>query len=184
MTADPFPNYIAGAWAAGSDAALNINPSDLNDAIGYYAQASASQTGEAIECAAAAFPKWRATSPLVRFEALDRIGSEILARVDELGDMLAREEGKTLPESIGEVARAGQIFKFTAMDTHFLRQCHRHPGHSLSMILSFFMAQVHHLHPALYRLVITIHQTLIGTLYVLNIAVNQNKQHPSGNGNK
>ena len=42
------------------------------------------------------------------------MGTEILARRAELGDLLAREEGKTLPEAIGEVARAGNIFKFFA----------------------------------------------------------------------
>ena len=63
MTADPFPNYIAGTWAAGSDASANINPSDLNDTIGEYAQAGAAQTADAIEAATAAFPKWRASSP-------------------------------------------------------------------------------------------------------------------------
>ena len=118
MTVNLFPNYIAGTWAAGSDAAPNINPSDLNDTIGDYAQASADQTAEAIEAAAAAFPKWRATSPLVRFEALDRIGSEILARVDELGDMLAREEGKTLSEAKAEAHRAGHLFKYFAAETY------------------------------------------------------------------
>lgn len=118
MTADPFPNYIAGAWAAGSGSVPNINPSDLNDTIGDYAQASAMQTADAIEAAAAAFPKWRATSPLVRFEALDRIGSEILARVDELGNMLAREEGKTLPEAKAEAHRAGHLFKYFAAEAY------------------------------------------------------------------
>ena len=118
MSVDQFPNYIAGTWADGSDAATNINPSDLNDTIGHYAQASAAQTVEAIECAAAAFPTWRNTSPLVRFEALDRIGSEILARVDELGDMLAREEGKTLPEAKAEAHRAGHLFKFFAAESY------------------------------------------------------------------
>ena len=112
MTLNPFPNYIAGTWAASSDTAPNINPSDLNDTIGQYAQASANQTAQAIEAAAIAFPKWRATSPLVRFEALDRIGSEILARVDEMGDMLAREEGKTLSEAKAEAHRAGHLFKY------------------------------------------------------------------------
>lgn len=118
VTVDLFPNFIAGTWAAGNDAAPNINPSDLNDTIGHYAQASAKQAAEAIECAAAAFPKWRATSPLVRFEALDRIGSEILARVEELGDMLAREEGKTLPEAKAEAHRAGHLFKYFAAETY------------------------------------------------------------------
>ena len=118
MIVDTFPNYIAGTWAAGDDAAANINPSDLNDTIGEYARASANQTAVAIECAAAAFPKWRATSPLVRFEALDRIGSEILARVDELGDMLAREEGKTLAEAKAEAHRTGHLFKYFAAEAY------------------------------------------------------------------
>ena len=118
MTVDPIPNYIAGTWATGSDAVSNINPSDLNDTIGDYAQASTNQTAEAIEAAAAAFPKWRAASPLIRFEALDRIGSEILTRVDELGDMLAREEGKTLPEARAEAHRAGHLFKYFAAEAY------------------------------------------------------------------
>ncbi len=118
MTVDSFPNYIAGTWASGRNASLNINPSDLNDTIGHYAQASASQTVDAIEAAAAAFPKWRATSPLARFEALDRIGSEILARVDELGDMLAREEGKTLAEAKAEAHRSGHLFKYFAAEAY------------------------------------------------------------------
>ena len=118
MTLNPFPNYIAGTWAASSDTAPNINPSDLNDTIGQYAQASVNQTAQAIEAAAIAFPKWRTTSPLVRFEALDRIGSEILARVDEMGDMLAREEGKTLSEAKAEAHRAGHLFKYFSAETY------------------------------------------------------------------
>ena len=81
-------------------------------------EANANQTVQAIEAATVAFPKWRATSPLVRFEALDRIGSEILARVDELGDMLAREEGKTLSEANAEAHRAGHLFKYFAAETY------------------------------------------------------------------
>ncbi|HEX5406057.1 MAG TPA: aldehyde dehydrogenase family protein, partial [Pseudonocardiaceae bacterium] len=39
-------------------------------------------------------------------------GGELLRRSAELGDLPAREEGKTLAEGIGEVARAGQLMKF------------------------------------------------------------------------
>ena len=45
---------------------------------------------------------------------LDRAATEILARKDEIGELLAREEGKTRPEAVGEVARAGQILRFAA----------------------------------------------------------------------
>src|SRR5258707_8703279 len=49
-----------------------------------------------------------------RYDILDRIGTEILARKDELGKLLTREEGKRLGEGVGEAARAGAIFKFFA----------------------------------------------------------------------
>ena len=52
-----------------------------------------------------------------RADALDAIGSEILSRKEELGRLLAREEGKSLPESIGEAARAGHIFKYFGGET-------------------------------------------------------------------
>jgi aldehyde dehydrogenase (NAD+) len=45
---------------------------------------------------------------------LDNIGSEILRRKEEIGELVSREEGKTLPEGIGEATRAGQVFKFFA----------------------------------------------------------------------
>jgi len=107
-------NFIAGEWLAGTQASPNINPSDTRDVIGEYAQASAAQVGEAIAAAHAAFPAWAASTPQQRADVLDAAGSEILARRSELGDLLSREEGKTLPEGIGEVTRAGQIFKFFA----------------------------------------------------------------------
>lgn len=105
-------NYIAGEWMVGDTAAENVNPSDTSDVIGTYTRASSSQVDIAIAAAAAAQPVWAATNPQRRFEILDAIGGEILARQAELGDLLAREEGKTLSEAIGEVVRAGQIFKF------------------------------------------------------------------------
>ncbi len=107
-------NLIAGEWVAGTDAARNVNPSDTRDVIGEYAQADAAQVRSAIAAARAAAPAWGLSTPQQRFDVLDAAGTEILARRAELGDMLAREEGKTLPEAIGEVARAGNIFKFFA----------------------------------------------------------------------
>src|SRR5215831_431424 len=109
-----FDNYIAGEWASGASTTANRNPSDLADVIGEYAQANAEQAGGAIAAAKRAFPAWASGSIQERANILDRIGSEILARKDELGRLLSREEGKTLPEGVGEVTRAGQIFRFFA----------------------------------------------------------------------
>jgi acyl-CoA reductase-like NAD-dependent aldehyde dehydrogenase len=109
-----FDNFINGEWVAASKRIKNINPSNTDDVIGEYAQADAEQAQIAIAAAHAAFDGWSRSGIQQRFDCLDAIGTEILARKDELGYLLAREEGKTLPEAIGEVARAGQIFKFYA----------------------------------------------------------------------
>ena len=109
-----FKNFIGGEWVAGARASRNVNPSDTSDVVGEYAQADATQTRQAIAAARQAFGAWSLSTPQQRFDILDAAGTEILARRAELGDLLAREEGKTLPEAIGEVQRAGNIFKFFA----------------------------------------------------------------------
>lgn len=107
-------NYIGGQWISSSNAIKNINPSDTRDIVGEYAAAEKNQVDDAISAAALASEAWGQGSVQQRFDCLDFIGTEILARKEELGRILAQEEGKTLPEAIGEVARAGQIFKYFA----------------------------------------------------------------------
>jgi acyl-CoA reductase-like NAD-dependent aldehyde dehydrogenase len=107
-------NYVAGEWVESAGVSHNVNPSNTQDIIGEYSKADRAQTLQAIAAAKAAFPKWSRSTPQERFDALNRISAEIITRKDELGRLLAREEGKTLPEGIGEVARAGQIFSFFA----------------------------------------------------------------------
>jgi acyl-CoA reductase-like NAD-dependent aldehyde dehydrogenase len=109
-----FHNLIHGEWVAGASESPNINPSDTRDVIGLYAQADAAQAEAAIAAAHAAFPAWSRSTPQQRFDLLDAVGNELLARKDEIGRLLSREEGKTLPEGIGETARAAMIFKFFA----------------------------------------------------------------------
>ena len=112
-----FANLIGGEWIEGASSKPNRNPSDVTDVIGEYAQADAAQTLAAIAAARQAFPAWSTGAIQQRFDILDRAGTEILARKDELGALLSREEGKTLQEGVGEAARAGYIFKFFAGET-------------------------------------------------------------------
>ena len=106
-------NLIGGEWVAG-DPVPDINPSDTSDIVGHYARADAAQTQAAIEAASAAFPAWSRSTPLDRHRVLRTASDEILARKDELGRLLSREEGKTLAEGVGETVRAAQIFDFFA----------------------------------------------------------------------
>ncbi|ANT27549.1 aldehyde dehydrogenase family protein [Bordetella pertussis] len=107
-------NFIDGAWLDGVDARPNINPSNLADVVGDYAQADAAQAGMAIAAASAAAHAWARSTGQRRADVLDAVGTELLARKEELGRLLSREEGKTLPEGVSEVTRAGHIFKFFA----------------------------------------------------------------------
>ncbi|EEB72346.1 aldehyde dehydrogenase, thermostable [Ruegeria sp. R11] len=109
-----FRNFIGGEWRETAAASANINPSDISDVIGYAAESDAAEIDHAVGAAKAAAVPWSASTPQQRFDVLDFIGSELLARKDDLGRLLAREEGKTLAEGIAETARAGQIFKFFA----------------------------------------------------------------------
>lgn len=107
-------NYIGGEWVAAANAAPDINPSDVSDVVGEYARASKADAETAVAAAKAAFPACARMTPQARADALKMIGDEIIARKDELGRLLAREEGKPLVDGVGEVVRAGQIFGFFA----------------------------------------------------------------------
>ncbi len=106
-------NLINGEWVGG-EAIPNISPSDTNDVVGEYARATQADALSAIAAAKAAFPSWSRSGIMERHAILRKTSDEILARKEELGRLLAREEGKTLPEAIGETMRAAQIFDFFA----------------------------------------------------------------------
>ena len=120
-------NLIAGEWT-GENAIENRSPSDTNDVVGLYAQGTTGDMKAAIAAAKAAFPAWSRSGILERHAVLRKAGDEIMARKDELGTLLAREEGKTLPEAIGETIRAAQIFDF------FAGECLRLAGESLPSV--------------------------------------------------
>ncbi len=109
-----YGNFIGGEWVPGIGTIPNVNPSDTNDIVGHYAQGDEAQTLTAISAAKAAFHDWASATPQLRFDVLDFVGNELLARKDEIGRTLSREEGKTVPEGIAETARAAMIFKFFA----------------------------------------------------------------------
>jgi alpha-ketoglutaric semialdehyde dehydrogenase len=111
------PNFIGGSWTPGHDTTIDRNPSDLADVVGEYDRADADQVAAAIAGARAAAAAWGRSSIQDRFDVLDRVGTALLERSGELGAVLSREEGKILRDGVGEVVRAGRIFKFFAGET-------------------------------------------------------------------
>jgi acyl-CoA reductase-like NAD-dependent aldehyde dehydrogenase len=113
-TSSVLPSLAAGSWISNGDTTADVNPSDLSDLVGEAVRVDRQAVARAVDAAREAQPAWAAASPQVRADVLDRAAAEILARKDEIGELLAREEGKTRPEAVGEVARAGQILRFAA----------------------------------------------------------------------
>ncbi len=112
--------YIAGEWQSGTTTINNINPSDISQNLGEFAQASQQQVQHAIDAARTAQPEWEKTPLEHKQKVLQAIGDELIARCDELGMLLSSEEGKPFAEGRGEIYRAGQFFQYYAAEV--LRQ--------------------------------------------------------------
>ena len=107
-------NFINGDWVEGEGEIININPSDTNDIIDKNSNATSNQLSDAIKAAQIAQRKWEDVGIEKRANILHNIGSELINQSKEIGTLLSREEGKTLPEGIGEVVRSGQQFQYYA----------------------------------------------------------------------
>jgi aldehyde dehydrogenase (NAD+) len=111
---DTLTHFIGGEAVSGETGGESLNPSNLDEVVASYPKGSASDVDAAVKAARAAFPGWSEASPEVRSDVLDKAGSIVMSRAPELGRLLSREEGKTLPEGTGEVMRAARILKYFA----------------------------------------------------------------------
>jgi aldehyde dehydrogenase (NAD+) len=107
-------HYINGEAVSAETPGESLNPSNTGEIVARYPKGGAAEVDAAAKAARSAFPAWADASPEVRSDLLDKVGSTIMARAKELGALLSREEGKTLPEGMGEVMRAARIFKYFA----------------------------------------------------------------------
>lgn len=118
-------NLIDGQWRDSDRTFTTINPSDTNDVVGSYAQASIEDVEEAFAAARRAQPAWGSSNIQLRADLLRKVGDAIAAAGTELGQLISREEGKTVPEGLAETKRAAQVFHF------FAGEALRHPGQFL-----------------------------------------------------
>lgn len=107
-------HYIDGERVRAAAPHESLNPSDTREVVAVSPDGGRAEVDAAVDAARRAFPAWADASPEVRSDLLDKVGDTILKRREELGRLLSREEGKTLPEGVGEVTRAGRIFKYFA----------------------------------------------------------------------
>jgi alpha-ketoglutaric semialdehyde dehydrogenase len=113
MTSTPIlQHYINGERVAAAPKFDSLNPSNTNDIVARVPDGDFAAVDAAVSAAQKAFPSWSQSTGETRSDILERISTLIFQRKDELARLLAREEGKTVPESADEVLRAARIFRF------------------------------------------------------------------------
>ena len=107
-------HWINGERVAADRPTESLNPSDTRQVVARVPDGGAAEVDAAVDAARAAFPAWSDASPEVRSDVLDRAGTLLMERREQVGRLLSREEGKTLAEGIGETARAARVLKYFA----------------------------------------------------------------------
>ncbi len=105
--------FIAGKWQNGSrpERIEVIDPATGN-VLTTIADASPEDGIRAIDAAEAAAKSWAKTPPRQRGEILRKAFELMMARHEELAQIIAYENGKALPDARGEVAYAAEFFRW------------------------------------------------------------------------
>ena len=100
-----FKNFIAGQWVEPSTGEYfeNRNPADTSDVIGQFPRSGREDVERAIASAKRGFERWRRTPAPQRGDVLRRAGDLLVARKEEIADLMTREMGKPLTETRGDV---------------------------------------------------------------------------------
>ena len=105
-------HYIGGEWTGADGALESRNPSNTDEVVARFPDGSEAEVEQAVAAAKQAQPGWANASPEVRSDVLRKAGEALFARSAEIGELLAREEGKTRAEGIGETLRAARILLY------------------------------------------------------------------------
>ncbi|PYT30667.1 MAG: aldehyde dehydrogenase family protein [Acidobacteria bacterium] len=109
-----FANYINGEWVESSQTFEKRNPADTDELVASFSTGSAQEVASAANAAAAAFPAWSSLNAPARGNILFKAADLLERRFESIAAEMTREEGKTLPESKGEVRRSINIFRYFA----------------------------------------------------------------------
>src|SRR5471030_1748153 len=109
-----YPNYIDGEWAGSGALFENRNPANADELVGSFVKGTARDVEDAASAAAAALPGWSGMSGPARGNILYRAADILDKNFEQVSVDMTREEGKTLPESKGEVRRSINILRYFA----------------------------------------------------------------------
>ena len=83
--------------------------------------ASDEETRKAIAAAEKALPEWSATPPAKRAQVMFKFRELLYEHMDELGEVLSGEHGKTIPDAKGSVTRGLEVVEFACGIPHLLK---------------------------------------------------------------
>jgi acyl-CoA reductase-like NAD-dependent aldehyde dehydrogenase len=109
-------SFVGGEWVNGS-AVADVNPAWPGEPVAEVHQAGPETARDAVAAAATAFTAWQATPPPSRGAILRRAADLLEQRAESIARDFTNEEGKTLPEAAGEIARAVAIFRYYSGQT-------------------------------------------------------------------
>lgn len=109
-----YQNFIDGEWTESQNGIRyeTGNPADTREMVAQYPSSKPQDCRQAIQAAQEALPQWMGMTAVARGRILSRASQVLDSRKESLAVLLTREEGKTLAESMGEVQRAIDIFRF------------------------------------------------------------------------
>ena len=105
--------FIGGRSVPASDGGrFEVLDPATGDVLANVADGTVEDAIAAVDAAAAAAPAWAATAPRQRGEILRRAYQLMTESADELARLISQENGKALPDALGEVLYAAEFFRW------------------------------------------------------------------------
>ena len=100
-------NFIGGRWIpATADGHVDVHNPASGEVIARTPLSTGADVDRAVQAAAAAFPAWSETPPVIRARTMFAFKARLEEHFEELARLVTTEHGKTLEESRGSVRRA------------------------------------------------------------------------------
>lgn len=114
MTATQYDAMLNGQWVTAAQQLDVHNPSNWDEVIANVPALAPDDVAAAMAHAREGAKTWAATNALTRSRILFKTAETLRSRAEDLAELLARENGKTLAEATGEVGKTAEFFEFYA----------------------------------------------------------------------
>lgn len=107
--------YLAGAWVSAlSGETIDVRDPATGDLVGRSAVAGAADVDRAVVAATQAQRVWAETPSGERARVMHKAADLITERMSDIADLLTREQGKPVPDSVKEIAFCAEVIHYYA----------------------------------------------------------------------